>query len=91
MYFCLTMNNVLKYNNMITAKRSSNIHEDTVLERNGMRNDGTFGVIDDLSVNYDGNRLLNVTDDAESLNYNGALDFNDGADMTAEYEYDSCL
>ena len=62
------MNNVLKYNNMITAKRSSNIHEDTVLERNGMRNDGTFGVIDDLSVNYDGNRLLNVTDDAESLN-----------------------
>ena len=74
---------------MITGKRSSNIHEDTVLERNGMRNDGTFGVIDDLSVNYDGNRLLNVTDDAESLNYNGALDFNDGADMTAEYEYDS--
>lgn len=67
----------------------SNIHEDTVLERSGMRNDGTFGVIDDLSVNYDGNRLLKVTDDAESLNYNGALDFNDGADMTAEYEYDS--
>lgn len=67
----------------------SNIHENTVLERNGMRNDGTFGVIDDLSVNYDGNRLLKVTDDAESLNYNGALDFNDGADMTAEYEYDS--
>ena len=74
---------------MITAKRSSNIHENMVLERNGMRNDGTFGVIDDLSVNYDGNRLLKVTDDAESLNYNGALDFNDGADMTAEYEYDS--
>jgi len=74
------------YDEALTYNRNGSI---TSLLRNGMRNDGTFGVIDDLSVNYDGNRLLNVTDDAESLNYNGALDFNDGADMTAEYEYDS--
>ena len=55
----------------------------------GMKNDGTFGAIDDLTVTYDGNRLMKVTDDAEALNYNGALDFDDGADTTCEYDYDS--
>ena len=44
-----------------------------------MKNNGTFGLIDNLTVSYDGNRLLKVTDAAEALNYNGALDFNDGA------------
>jgi len=33
--------------------------------------------------------LLKVTDDAEALNYNGALDFNDGDDSDCEYQYDS--
>ena len=61
----------------------------TSLLRGGMKNDGTFGDIDDLTVSYDGNRLLKVTDAAEALNYNGALDFNDGADADCEYEYDS--
>ena len=61
----------------------------TSLLRSGMKNDGTFGLIDDLSISYDGNRLLKVTDDAEALNYNGALDFNDGDDSDCEYQYDS--
>lgn len=61
----------------------------TSLLRNGMKNDGTFGAIDDLTVTYDGNRLMKVTDDAEAVNYNGALDFDDGADTTCEYDYDS--
>ena len=60
----------------------------TSLLRNGMKNDGTFGAIDDLTITYDGNRLLKVTDDAETLNYNGALDFDDGDDSTNEYHYD---
>ena len=59
------------------------------LQRGGMKNDGTFGTIDDLTITYDGNRLLKVTDDAEALNYNGALDFHDGADTDIEYAYDS--
>ena len=61
----------------------------TLLMRNGMKNDGTFGLIDSLAITYDGNRLVKVTDDAEALNYNGALDFNDGDDATCEYDYDS--
>lgn len=54
-----------------------------------MKNNGTFGLIDDLSIEYDGNHLLKVTDAAEALNYNGALDFNDGANADCEYHYDS--
>ena len=48
-----------------------------------------FGMIDDLTISYDGNRLVKVTDAAEALNYSDALDFNDGADTECEYEYDS--
>ena len=50
--------------------------------------DHAFGAIDSLTITYDGNRLLKVTDDAETLNYNGALDFDDGDDSTCEYHYD---
>ena len=59
------------------------------LQRNGMKNNGTFGLIDSLVISYDGNRLLKVTDYAETLNYNGALDFDDGDDANCEYQYDS--
>jgi RHS repeat-associated protein len=54
-----------------------------------MMNNGTFGEIDRLSISYNGNQLMKVTDAAEALNYNGALDFNDAADTDCEYEYDS--
>lgn len=54
-----------------------------------MKNNGTFGLIDDLTISYDGNRLVKMTDAAEALNYNGALDFNDGDDSDCEYQYDS--
>ena len=54
-----------------------------------MKNNGTFGLIDNLTISYDGNHLLKVTDAAEALNYNRALDFNDGANADCEYEYDS--
>ncbi len=60
-----------------------------MVQRNGMKNNGTFGLIDSLAISYDGNRLVKVTDNAEALNYNGALDFNDGDDANCEYEYDS--
>jgi len=74
-----------RYNESVTYNPNGSI---TTLLRNGMKNDGTFGPIDDLTVTYDGNRLLKVTDDAETLNYNGALDFDDGDDSTNEYHYD---
>ena len=73
------------YDESVTYNANGSI---TSLLRSGMKNDGTFSLIDDLTITYDGNRLLKVTDDSESLNYNGALDFNDGADTDVEYAYD---
>ena len=74
-----------RYNESVTYNPNGSIMS---LLRKGMKNDGTFGAIDDLTITYDGNRLLKVTDDAEALNYNGALDFYDGSDEDCEYEYD---
>ena len=37
----------------------------------GMKNNGTFGAIDNLTISYNGNQLVKVTDAAEALNYNG--------------------
>ena len=55
----------------------------------GMKNNGTFGAIDNLTITYDGNQLVKVTDAAEALNYSDALDFHDGDDTACEYDYDN--
>ena len=75
-----------RYNEIVAYNRNGSI---TSLLRRGMMNNGTFGEIDRLSISYNGNQLMKVTDAAEALNYNGALDFNDGANADCEYKYDS--
>ena len=75
-----------RYDEQVTYNPNGSI---TSLQRGGMKNNGTFGLIDNLTISYDGNHLLKVTDAAEALNYNGALDFNDGANADCEYHYDS--
>ena len=75
-----------RFNETVTYNYNGSIAS---LQRNGMKNDGTFGAIDNLTITYDGNQLVKVTDAAEALNYNGALDFHDGDDSTCEYDYDN--
>ena len=75
-----------RYDESVSYNPNGSIEQ---LQRYGMKNNGTFGEIDDLTVSYDGNRLMKVTDAAEALNYNGAQDFNDGANADCEYHYDS--
>ena len=48
-----------------------------------------YGIIDDLTMAYDGNRLKSVSDAAEELAYAGAMDFRDGAGKAEEYTYDA--
>ncbi len=48
-----------------------------------------YGIIDDLTMAYDGNRLKSVSDAAEEPTYAGAMDFRDGADVAEEYTYDA--
>ena len=75
-----------RYNEIVAYNSNGSI---TSLLRRGMKNNGTFDEIDHLSISYNGNQLMKVTDAAEAVNYNGALDFNDGADIECEYSYDS--
>ncbi len=61
----------------------------TGLTRSGLQDDNSYGLIDNLSFDYNGNQLLKVTDAVTSgPNYSGAFHFNDHSDVSQEYEYD---
>ena len=59
------------------------------LQRYGKKNNGTFGLIDDLSYSYNGNQVKAISDKAGSLVYDGSFDFKDGANADVEYFYDA--
>ena len=48
-----------------------------------------YGLIDNLSITRDGNRLKKVTDQCDELTYAGAMDFKDGANEQVEYTWDA--
>lgn len=60
--------------------------------RHGLKQDGIYGKVDNLTISLDGNRLKKVTDDALPVLRNGATDFLDNkVNVTgAEYIYDCC-
>jgi len=80
--------NAGRYTEKVTAYTANGAI--TALERYGRLDNGTFGKVDDLTVTLNGNKLKKVTDSAPALHYNGAFNFNDGADLTTEYTYDNC-
>ena len=57
------------------------------LLRYGRRNAGSYGIIDDLSYNMDGNQIRSITDKATRLLYAGSFDFKQTS--TDEYAYDA--
>lgn len=59
------------------------------LLRYGKNSVGQYSVVDNLQVEYNGNQLKSVTDDAIPVLYNGATDFNDQSDNLTEYTYDA--
>lgn len=59
------------------------------LQRYGKKNNGTFGLIDDLMYSYNGNQIKAISDKAGSLFYDGSFDFKDGANADVEYFYDT--
>ena len=59
------------------------------LQRYGKKNNGGFGLIDDLTYQYNGNQIKAISDKAGSLLYDGSFDFKDGADEDVEYFYDA--
>ena len=62
----------------------------TGLTRSGLQDDNSYGLIDNLSFDYNGNQLLKVTDAVTSgPNYSGAFHFNDHSNASIEYTYDA--
>ncbi len=59
------------------------------LQRYGKKNNGTFGLIDDLTYQYNGNQVQSISDKAGSLLYDGSFDFKDGASESTEYFYNA--
>ncbi len=64
--------------------KNSNILE---LQRFGQTGTNSYGVIDDLSLSYNGNQLTRVADSASAST--NAFDFKDNAHATIEYSYDA--
>ena len=75
-----------RYNTLYSYDCMGNI---TSLSRNGLLDDGSYGLIDDLTLTYDGNQLMAVSDDGDAPTYNNAWNFMDGSDSEIEYEYDA--
>ena len=59
------------------------------LGRNGLQDGGSYGKVDELYYEYDGNRLCKVSNAVEAPLYKGAMHFADGADEDMEYSYDA--
>lgn len=60
----------------------------TALKRRGLQDGNSYGVIDDLSLVYDGNMLRSVEDKVTSPTYNNAMDFH-GDSYSIGYTYDA--
>ncbi len=58
------------------------------LSREGGITSSRKGIVDNLSMTYDGNRLASVSDSAPAPSVTGSADFRDGASMAVEYTYD---
>ena len=62
----------------------------TSIKRHGLQDGGTYGLIDDLTLSYSGNRLVKVKDAVSDPTYKNAWNFMDGASPSTgnEYVYD---
>ena len=58
------------------------------LSREGDMTSSLKGIVDNLSMTYDGNMLASVSDSAPAPSVTGSADFRDGASMAVEYTYD---
>lgn len=59
------------------------------LKRSGQIGANDYGLVDNLTLTYNGNHLTKVTDNAISSVYGNDFDFKDGANKEIEYEYNA--
>lgn len=58
------------------------------LKRFGQTTETEYGLIDNLTLTYDGNQLASVVDSVVTPSYIGNFEFRDGANLPVEYLYD---
>ena len=58
------------------------------LSRHGNVGTSTYGVVDDLTLSYNGNRLVSVGDKGTNPTLSMSMDFKDGSHESVEYGYD---
>ena len=64
------------------------VTQDKILSREGDMTSSLKGIVDNLSMTYDGNRLASVSDSAQAPSVTGSADFRDGVSEVVEYTYD---
>lgn len=74
-----------KFSTTYSYDKHGNINS---LSRRGNVGTTTYGVIDNLTLSYQGNQLLKVEDAATSPSLSMSMDFKDGAHQNIEYTYD---
>ena len=75
-----------RFNEQVTAyDKMGNI---LGLKRYGQISSSAYGLIDNLSLSYDGNQLQAVNDKSVNSAYTNGFEFKDGAKREAEYFYD---
>ncbi len=75
-----------RYTTTYAYDRNGNI---TKLTRRGKMADGTYDLVDDLTLKYNGNQLTKVTDAVKIATSAGSMDFTDRANVDNEYTYDA--
>ena len=74
-----------RYSTTYTYDKNGNI---LTLSRRGLRDGGSYGLVDNLTFTYSGNQVTRIEDSSNDPTYNGAFNFVDGASQTNEYAYD---
>ena len=59
------------------------------LQRYGQTGESVYGLVDDLTMIYEGNQLKSVSDTVSGSVYANGFDFRDGANLSVEYCYDA--
>ena len=78
--------NVDRFNEQVTGyDKAGNI---LGLLRYGQTGTSSYGLVDNLNLTYNGNRLQSVYDNATNAVHGNGMEFIDGANAEIEYEYD---
>jgi len=70
----------------ITYDKQGNI---TTLQRYGNITASTYGLIDDLTMSYNGNQMKKITDSGANVSLSSSMDFKDYVNADIEYEYNA--